>query len=82
MSFLYLQILKGCGTGPAWGIGTSGMDEEVGKGHGKVNIVQMLCAHVCKWQNENYWNYSKNGGRENKENDGEGELKYDVFDIS
>jgi hypothetical protein len=32
------------------GVGTSGRREEVGKGCGKVNIVQILCAHVCKWK--------------------------------
>jgi hypothetical protein len=26
--------------------------EEVGKGCGRVNIVQILCTHVCKWKNE------------------------------
>jgi hypothetical protein len=30
---------------------TSGRGEEVGKGHGRVNMVQMLCTHVCKWKN-------------------------------
>jgi hypothetical protein len=24
---------------------------EVGEGHGKVNIVQILCISVCKWKN-------------------------------
>jgi hypothetical protein len=32
-------------------VGTSGM-EEVGKGYGRVHIVQILCTHVCKWKNE------------------------------
>jgi hypothetical protein len=40
-------------TCPAWGIGISGR-EEVEKGHGKVNIVQMLCTHVCKCKNDTY----------------------------
>jgi hypothetical protein len=34
------------GTGPAWGFGTSGRREEMVKGHGRVNIVQILCTHV------------------------------------
>jgi hypothetical protein len=28
------------------------MEEEVGKGHERVNIVQILCTHVCKWKND------------------------------
>jgi hypothetical protein len=39
-------------TGPAWGVGTSGRREEVGKGCGRVNMVQILCTHGCKWKNE------------------------------
>jgi hypothetical protein len=34
-----------------------------------VNAVE-LCTHVCKWKNETCGNYSRNGGREIKENDG------------
>jgi hypothetical protein len=26
--------------------------EDVGKGFRRVNIVQILCTHVCKWKNE------------------------------
>jgi hypothetical protein len=26
--------------------------EEVGKGHWRVNIEQILCTHVCKWKND------------------------------
>jgi hypothetical protein len=33
-------------------IGISGREEEVGKGHGRVNMVQILCTHVCKWKKE------------------------------
>jgi hypothetical protein len=29
-------------------VGTSGKREEVGKVHGRVNTVQILCTHVCK----------------------------------
>jgi hypothetical protein len=41
-------------TGPAgWrGVATSGRGEEVGKGCKRVNMVQILCAHECKWENE------------------------------
>jgi hypothetical protein len=39
-------------TGPVEGVGTSGRGDEVGKGHGRVNMVQILCTHVCKWKNE------------------------------
>jgi hypothetical protein len=40
--------------------------EEVGKGGRKVNMVQILCTHVCKWKNETCGNYSRNGGEEDK----------------
>jgi hypothetical protein len=33
------------------GIGISGRGDEVGKGHGRVNIVQILCPYACKWKN-------------------------------
>jgi hypothetical protein len=32
--------------------GTSGRWEELEKGHGRVNIVQILCTYVCKWKND------------------------------
>jgi hypothetical protein len=34
------------------GFDTSGRVEEVGKGYGRVNIVQILCTYVCKWKND------------------------------
>jgi hypothetical protein len=61
---------------------TSGSREEVGKECRKVNIVQILCAHECKWKNDICCNCSSNRRRgEIKENGGGGEFKYDVFDI-
>jgi hypothetical protein len=33
-------------------VDTSVRDEEVGKGCRRVNIVQILGTHVCKWKNE------------------------------
>jgi hypothetical protein len=55
--------------------------EEVGKGYRKVNVVQMLCIHICKWKNKTCGSYSRNGKKEDKENDGGDELKYDILDI-
>jgi hypothetical protein len=49
-----------------------------GEGCRSVNMVQILCTHVCKWKNEICGNYSRNGGV--KENDGGGKFKYDIFD--
>jgi hypothetical protein len=37
------QVLPG-------GISTSGRGKRVGKGHGRVNIVQIQWTHVCKWK--------------------------------
>jgi hypothetical protein len=39
------QVLSG-------GAGTSGMGEDMGKGCGRVNMVQILYTLVCKWKNE------------------------------
>jgi hypothetical protein len=33
-------------------VGTSGRGLEVGKGWGRMNIVQVLCTHVCEWKND------------------------------
>jgi hypothetical protein len=40
------------GTGLAWwgGVGIRGRGEKLGKGHGRVNIVKILCTRVCKWK--------------------------------
>jgi hypothetical protein len=44
--------------------------EEMGKGFGRVNVLQILCPHVCKWKNDNHCNCSRNWGqRFIKEND-------------
>jgi hypothetical protein len=39
-------------TDPIWEFGNCGRREEVGKEHGRVNMVQILCMHVCKWKND------------------------------
>jgi hypothetical protein len=39
-------------TGPAWGVGTGRRGEKVRRGCRRVNMVQILCTHVCKWKNE------------------------------
>jgi hypothetical protein len=44
----------------------------------RVNMVEILCTYVWKWKNET-WNYSRNGGKGEKENDGGGEFNYDVL---
>jgi hypothetical protein len=38
--------------GPVWGLATNGRGENVGKGYRRVNMVQILCTHICKWKNE------------------------------
>jgi hypothetical protein len=41
-------------TGPIWRLGSSGMEEGIRKGCRRVNVdvVEILCSHVCKWKNE------------------------------
>jgi hypothetical protein len=36
----------------SWGWYQCGRVEDVGKGFTRVNMVQILCTHVCKWKNE------------------------------
>jgi hypothetical protein len=43
---------------------TSGKRKEVGKRCRIVNMVQILCIHVCKWKNDTCGNYSRNRGKE------------------
>jgi hypothetical protein len=44
--------------------------EDIKKECRKVNMMEILCTHIWKWRNETYWNYSRNGGKGIKENDG------------
>jgi hypothetical protein len=52
---------------PALGFGTSGSREDVGRACRRVNMVPILCTHVCKWKNEVCLNYPKNGKKRGKE---------------
>jgi hypothetical protein len=49
---------------------------------GRVNIMQILCIHVCKWKKITVETIlGIGGGTGIKENDGEGEFKDDIFVI-
>jgi hypothetical protein len=48
------------------GAGTSGRRKDIRKGCRRVNMVEILCTHVCKWKNETCRNDSRNRGREDK----------------
>jgi hypothetical protein len=48
-------------------VGTSGRGEEAGKGCKKVNMMHILCTHVCKWKNDTCWNYSRPGEGEDRQ---------------
>jgi hypothetical protein len=41
-------------------------------------MVKILYTHVYKWKNETCSNYSRNGRRGVKENDGGGEFNHDI----
>jgi hypothetical protein len=47
-----------------WGVHASGRGEEMEKGCRRVDIVQILCTHVCKWKNETVKLFQKWGGDE------------------
>jgi hypothetical protein len=49
MSFFYKIREQEGKTGSVWGVGTREREEDVGKGYRRVNMVQILCTHVCKW---------------------------------
>jgi hypothetical protein len=34
------------------GVSISGKGEDIRRGYRRVNVVEMLCTHVCKWKNE------------------------------
>jgi hypothetical protein len=44
-----------------------------------VNVVGILCSHVCKWTNETCSNYSRKARRGIKDNDGWGEFNHDIL---
>jgi hypothetical protein len=66
--------------GGEWGgeFCSNGRREVVGKEVRRVNIVQILCAHVSKWKNDTCWSYCKNGGANGSGR--RGESNYDIFD--
>jgi hypothetical protein len=43
----------------------------VGKGCGRVNMIPILCTHVCKWKNETCENIPGMEGGGIKKNDGD-----------
>jgi hypothetical protein len=63
------------------GGGTNARGKEMGKGCKRVNMVQILCIHVCKWKNDICSNCSRKRRRGINENDGGDEFTYDIFDI-
>jgi hypothetical protein len=50
-----------------------------GERHGKVNMVQILFTHVCKWKMRPI--ETTPGMGEIKKNNGGGEFKYNIFNI-
>jgi hypothetical protein len=61
VSFFYKIREQEGGTGPSWGGWYRWRGKEVGKECARMNIVQILCTHICKLKGEKY---SRNGGRE------------------
>jgi hypothetical protein len=65
----------------SWGVGTSGSGKEVGKRVEEVNMVQILCTHVCTWKMRPIETIPNMGKEGIKENGGRGEFKYATFDM-
>jgi hypothetical protein len=40
--------------GHVWGIGTGGKGEDIRKGYGRVNLLEISCIHLCTWKNETH----------------------------
>jgi hypothetical protein len=51
------------------------------EGNGRVNMVQILCTHVCNGKVRTVETIPGMEGGRIKKNDGGGEFKYDIFDI-
>jgi hypothetical protein len=49
------QVLSGVGT-------SGGVGQDIKKGYRWVNIVEILCSHVCKWKNKICQNFQERGG--------------------
>jgi hypothetical protein len=81
--FFFYKIRKKKRTGQflPGGNGTSGRGEDVGKGCVRVNIVQLLYTHVCKWKMIPVETIPGNEVGGIKENVGRDEFKYDIFDV-
>jgi hypothetical protein len=67
-------------TSPAWGLVTS-QSRKVEKRCGRMNMVQILYTHVCKWKMRPVKLFQKWEMGVIKENGGGGEFKCDVFNI-
>jgi hypothetical protein len=58
-----------------WYLG--GCGEDIRKECKRVNMSE-VCTHIWKWKNKTCWNYSKNEGWGDKEDDGGGEFNFDI----
>jgi hypothetical protein len=68
MSFFFFYKIgeQEDGTGSAWEVDTSGR-EDGGKGCRRMNMVQILCTHVCKWKNDTLIKLFQEWGRDKGE---------------
>jgi hypothetical protein len=84
LSFFFCKIGKQEGeTGTVgWGWGWHQWEERGGQERDRrMNKVQKMYRNVCKCKNDTCWNCPRIGGGEIKEKSGNGEFKYDIFDI-
>jgi hypothetical protein len=52
MSFFFRNREQEGKTGPVWEAGTSVMGQVIRKEYRRVNMIEILYVHVCKWKNE------------------------------
>jgi hypothetical protein len=57
----------------------SGKGKDVRKVCGRLNMVEILCTHLCKWKNETYGKYSKNWDVGDKGESWRGEFNYFIW---
>jgi hypothetical protein len=62
-----------------WMFVTNARGEDVGIGYRRMNMVEILCTHICKWEMRSIETTAEMGAGRIKENDGRDEFNYNVL---